>query len=60
DCNVGEILEVMESSLAPVACLKESSNSCPLAPECKTLPMWKESYELMRDFFFSKKLSDLL
>lgn len=60
DYTVGEILEVMESTLAPVACLEENAKSCPLAPGCHTLPMWKEYYLLTRDFFFGKKLSDLL
>ena len=59
DYTVGEILELMEGTLAPVACL-EDAGKCPRAEECLTLPMWKEYYQLSRDFFFSKKLSDLL
>ena len=58
--TIGEILEIMEGSFAPVACLAENDAECPRAPECLTLPLWKEYYQMSRDFFFGKKLSDLL
>lgn len=60
DYNVFEIIEVMEGTLAPVACLEEDASACPLAAGCHTLPLWKEYYQLTRDFFSSKRLSDLL
>ena len=60
DYTVGEILEMMEGTLAPVSCLEDNAEVCPRAGECLTLPMWKEYYEMSRKFFFSKKLSDLL
>lgn len=60
DYTVGEIIETMEGTFAPVACLEENAAECPLAPECHTLPMWKEFHKLTADFFFGKKLSDLL
>ena len=60
DYTVGEILEIMEGSFAPVACLTENAAECPLAPNCHTLPLWKEYFQLSRDFFYGKKLSDLL
>ena len=58
--SVGEILELMEGTLCPVACLAEKENSCTRKAECVTLPMWSEYDRLSRDFFFGKKLSDLL
>ena len=58
--TVCEIIEVMEGTLAPVACLEENARACPLASGCHTLPMWKEYYQLTHDFFSAKKLSDLL
>ena len=58
--SVGEIVEIMEGSFAPVACLKKDAEKCPRKKSCKTLGMWKEFYELEKDFFFGKKLSDLL
>ena len=60
DYTVGEILEVLEGTFAPVACLEDNADGCSLAPDCHTLPMWKEYYKITRDFFYSKKLSDLL
>lgn len=58
--TVGEILEAMEGSLSPVACLSCGSEPCPRSGKCKTLPMWSEFDALTRDFFFGRKLSDLV
>ena len=60
DYTVGEILELMEGTLAPVACLGDGAGVCPRAEDCLTLPMWKEYYEMSREFFYGKKLSDML
>ncbi len=58
--SVGEILELTEGSLATVACLSSGVEPCPRAAECPTLPLWAEFDKLTHDFFFGKKLSDLL
>ena len=58
--TVGEILELMEGTLAPVACLTPGCPECPRAGICKTLPMWSEYDGMVRGFFYGKKLSDLL
>ena len=58
--SVGEILELMEGSFASVACLRDENFVCDRADKCKTLPMWTEFYELERNYFYGKKLSDLL
>lgn len=58
--SVGEILEVTEGSLAVVACLSEGAEECPRAGLCETLPMWSEYNKMVHDYFYSKKLSDLL
>lgn len=58
--TVGEILELMEGSLSPVACLGKGAPPCPRAKTCKTLPLWAEYDRLSRDFFYGKRLSDLL
>ena len=60
DYTVGEIIELMEGTLAPVACLAEKDYNCPRADFCQTLPMWKEYHQMVHDFFYSRKLSDLL
>ena len=60
DYTVGEVLELMEGSLAPVACLAEGAPTCPRSSICKTLTMWSEFDHMVQDYFDSKKLSDLL
>ena len=58
--TVGEILELMEGSFTSVACLQEGAAPCPRAAACETLPIWVEYNRLTHDFFYSKRLSDLL
>ena len=58
--NVGEILELMEGSLSPVVCLADKGYECERRGECETLPMWKEYDKMVHDFFYGKKLSDLI
>ncbi len=57
---LGEIIELTEGPLAPVACLAEGAVSCPRAVSCETLPLWEEYDKLTHDFFYGKRLSDLL
>ncbi len=57
---VGEIIELMEGSLATVACLAEGAAPCPRSSSCETLPLWTEYDKLTHDFFYGKRLSDLL
>ena len=59
DYSVGEILEHMEGTLSPVACLSDTDYNCPRERFCETLPMWKEYHELIHDFFYGKTLADL-
>ena len=58
--TVGEIIELMEGSLATVACLQDGAAPCPRAKSCQTLPIWAEYDKMTHDFFYSKKLTDLL
>ena len=58
--NVGEIIEQMEGPLNTVACLAEEAAECPRAGHCLTLPLWREYDQLVHDFFYQKKLTDLL
>lgn len=58
--SVGEILERTEGSLATVACLACGAAPCPRAEGCQTLPLWAEYDALTHDFFYGKKLSDLM
>ncbi len=58
--TVGEIIEASEGPFQTVACLAGERNECPRAGSCKTLPLWAEYNKMTRDFFFSRKLSDLM
>ena len=58
--TVQEILDATEGTLAAVACLAKDAAVCPRSSICKTLTMWQEYDALTREFFSSKKLSDLI
>ena len=58
--TVGEILELMEGSMSSVVCLADKGYDCPRKGSCQTLPMWTEYDEMVHNFFYSKKLVDLL
>ena len=60
DYTVGEILETTEGPLSPVACLSLDAAPCPRAAECPTLPLWAEYDKLTHDFFYGKRLVDLM
>ena len=57
---VGEILELMEGNLNSVACIAHPEYNCPRRSSCQTLPLWTEFDNLVHDFFYGKKLSDLI
>ena len=58
--TVGEILELMEGTLNSVVCLADRKYKCGRKKICKTLPMWKEFDGIVHDYFYGKKLTDLL
>ncbi len=58
--TIGEVIELMEGSLATVACLADGAAPCPRAASCETLPLWAEYDKLTHDFFYSKYLSDFI
>ena len=58
--TIGAVLELMEGSMATVACLMDGAAPCPRAGECETLPLWAEYDRLTHDFFYGKTLGDLL
>ncbi len=58
--SVGEIIEIMEGPITPVACLAPGAEDCPRKNNCRTLPMWEEFSKLEHDFFFGKTLDNLI
>lgn len=58
--KVGEILEITEGTLAPVACLAEGAEVCPRKDVCRTLPMWTKFNTMVHDFFYGMTIRDLM
>ena len=54
------ILRLTEESLAPVACLEESADSCPRAARCKALPLWQGLDQAIRTYLKSVTITDLM
>lgn len=60
DYRVGDILRFAEGDLAPVACLGCDAKPCTRAGQCRTLPMWKDFYKMVNDYFDGITLADLM
>lgn len=58
--TVLEILQLTEETLSPVECLKDNAKDCPRKEKCPTVSMWKESYDLLRNYFGNKTIKDLI
>ncbi|MCM1145940.1 MAG: Rrf2 family transcriptional regulator [Clostridium sp.] len=58
--SVGEILELMEGTLAPVSCLAADGKECSRYSTCKTLPMWRQFDKMVHDFFAHITIADLV
>ncbi len=58
--NVKSILEVTESSVAPVACAVKEKDSCNNCDNCVTLRFWKGLDRVVNDYLESTTLQDLL
>lgn len=57
---VGDIIELTEGPLAPVACLQPDAEVCNRKDICITLPLWEKYYALVYDFFFHITLEDVI
>lgn len=55
-----EILELTESTLAPVACLQCDNTPCKRSSGCVTLPMWTHFNQVIRQYFQSMTLEDVI
>lgn len=58
--TVGMILRLTEGSLAPVACLEESTNQCSRSDGCVTLDIWKQLEEAINNVVDRVTLADLV
>ena len=57
---VGDIIELTEGPLAPVACLQPDAEVCNRRDICVTLPLWEKYNTLVHDFFFNITLEDVI
>ena len=57
--NVGEILNYMEGTLAPVACLEQGASPCERAAVCRTLEFWRGLDKAIRDYSSGYSIADL-
>ena len=58
--NVGDILNYMEGTLAPVACLEHGASPCERAAVCRTLEFWRGLDEAIRNYTTGYSLADLM
>ena len=59
EINVGEVLRIMEGSLAPVACMEETNLPCPKVSECRTREFWRGLNDAIRHYTDSFTIADL-
>ena len=58
--TVGEIIELTEGSLAPVACLAPGAETCPRKEGCATFKLWQKYDLFTRRFFYGITLQNLI
>lgn len=58
--SVLEVLERMEGTLAPVACLEAGGRPCHRAAVCRTLPLWQGLDEVVRAYLGQFTLASLM
>lgn len=58
--TVGMILRLTEGSLAPVACLSDTPNTCERAKECATLYVWEGLEKVITEYLDNITLQDIL
>lgn len=58
--KVGDILRLMEGTLAPVTCLECDATPCENATECRTLPLWEKLDEMITTYLDGVSIADLM
>ena len=57
--SVRSVLERMEGTLAPVACLGPGQKPCPRQADCRTLTLWQGLDRVISDYLAEFTLADL-
>ena len=59
ELNCFAVLQAMDETMVPVACLEEGSKPCTRAANCRTLPLWKGLDEVVKNYLGSFTIRDL-
>ncbi len=59
EIRISEVVEALEGSIAPVACVDDPS-TCPRADSCATCDLWAEVKEAMEEVLDAVTLNDLV
>ena len=57
---VGDILRILEGSLAPVYCVAENGETCDKLKSCNSVVVWKKIKDSIDNVFYNMTLADLL
>ena len=60
DYTVGDILRLVEGSIAPVSCLDDEVNQCARCKECVTLELWEQVDRAISNVVDHVTLADLM
>ena len=58
--RVGEVLQILEGSLSPVACLEDGAPPCARAAWCKTYAMWRGLDQVIHTYLDGFTIADLM
>ena len=58
--TLASVLNLVEGSMAPVACLDCGLNGCENKEQCPTFPMWEQLNDLISNYLEGKTLADLM
>ena len=57
--SVAAVLELMEGTIAPVACLEKGRPPCARSQNCHTLPMWRGLNHVIQEYLSGFSILDL-
>ena len=60
EIQVLDVLNILEGTLAPVACLEAGSKPCPRSAVCRTLPLWTGLDQVVRSYLGQFTVRDLV
>ena len=60
EISVLDVLQSADGTIAPVACLEEGAETCPMRSECPTIAMWQDFGNVEKEYFSKITIQDLL